>query len=181
MLNFTEIGGALAISPHFLGSNPGRSELDGKVVEPLADEQRLARSLAQSLAGSQRARAVLDQPVPQDVLWGPGQTRLFKEDGISLAELDEAGTQLADALIECYVGRFEGPAFEWAREHFANRKETHFLWIGSTEPGKPHYYRLVSRSRVIEYVNVQNDANHVHTLWRELTADFGGEFVGGGK
>ncbi|NUP96622.1 MAG: DUF3500 domain-containing protein [Planctomycetaceae bacterium] len=178
VLHFTELGNALAITPHFLGSNPARSERDGKVVEPLAEEQALARKLVQSLTGSLRDRAVLDQPVPQDVLLTPGKIERFDDDeGISLAELDEAQAKLADALIESYVGRFDGPAFEWAREQFSNRGTVRFLWLGSTEPGKPHYYRLHSAGRSIEYVNIQNDTNHVHTLWREFGADFGDEAV----
>ncbi|MCY3003987.1 MAG: DUF3500 domain-containing protein [Planctomycetota bacterium] len=178
VLHFTELGGALAITPQFLGTNPARSERDGKVVEPLAEEQALARKLAQSLTGSLRDRAIVDAPVPQDVLRKPGETVNFDlGEGIALRELDEAGRKLADALLDAYVGRFDGAALASAQAKLADRGALRFLWIGSTEPGKPHYYRIHCRERSIEYVNIQNDANHVHTLWRELDGDFGGEAV----
>ncbi|MFN9943266.1 MAG: DUF3500 domain-containing protein [bacterium] len=31
----------------------------------------------------------------------------------------------------------------------------------------------------LEYQNSQNDANHVHTLWRERAGDFGGTRAAG--
>ncbi len=178
VLNFTEVGRALAITPQFLGSNPARSERDGKVVEPLAEEQALARQLAQSLTGSLRSRGVSHAPVPQDVLQKPGETVTFDPgEGVALGELDEAGRKLADALLDTYVGRLDGAALESARERLADRDKLRFLWIGSTEAGRPHYYRFHSRTLSLEYQNSQNDANHVHTLWRELDRDFGGENV----
>lgn len=180
VLHFTEVGNTLAITPHFLGTNPARSESGGKVIEPLADEQALARKLAQSLTGSLRDRAVIDAPVPQDVLRTPGENVVFDPgEGLALAELDEAGRKLADALLESYVGRFEGPALASARERTADRGALRFLWIGSTDAGRPHYYRIHSPTLSIEYQNGQNDANHVHTLWRELERDFGGEKAAG--
>ncbi len=48
-------------------------------------------------------------------------------------------------------------------------------WAGVRvqEIGKAHYYRIHSPVILIEYDNSQNDANHVHTVIRDLTDDFG--------
>ena len=43
------------------------------------------------------------------------------------------------------------------------------------EPGLGHYYRVHAPSFLIEYDNTQNDANHVHSVWRDLENDFGGD------
>jgi hypothetical protein len=48
-----------------------------------------------------------------------------------------------------------------------------FAWAGSTERGSAHYYRIVGPTILIEYDNTQNNANHVHTVVRDLTNDFG--------
>jgi len=51
--------------------------------------------------------------------------------------------------------------------------ELHFAWAGSIEPGEGHYSRVHGPTVPIEYDNTQNDANHVQSVWRDLTDDFG--------
>ena len=53
-----------------------------------------------------------------------------------------------------------------------------FAWLGGTEPGEHHYYRIQSDTFVIEFVNSRNDANHVHAVWREFDGDFGADLLG---
>jgi len=52
-----------------------------------------------------------------------------------------------------------------------------FAWAGSQQPGlgNPHYYRIHGPTIIIEYDNTQNNANHVHTVLRDLKNDFGGD------
>ena len=52
-----------------------------------------------------------------------------------------------------------------------------FAWAGGTEPGQPHYYRVQGGDLLVEYDNTQNDANHVHSVWRLIRADFGGDVL----
>ncbi len=54
-----------------------------------------------------------------------------------------------------------------------------FSWAGAQEPmiGKPHYYRVQGPTIIIEYDNSQNNANHVHTVIRDLKRDFGGDVL----
>lgn len=56
-------------------------------------------------------------------------------------------------------------------------KALRFAWLGSIEPGKPHYYRIQGGDFVFEYDNVQDDANHIHTVWRDREADFGEDLL----
>jgi len=53
----------------------------------------------------------------------------------------------------------------------------HFAWAGSVNPGKGHYYRLHGPSFLIEYDNTQNNANHIHTVWRDLKDDWGDDLL----
>ena len=55
--------------------------------------------------------------------------------------------------------------------------EIHFAWVGSHTPGKAHYCRLHGPNFIIEYDNTQNQANHVHTVWRDRDNDFGGDIL----
>jgi hypothetical protein len=41
--------------------------------------------------------------------------------------------------------------------------------------GKGTYYRIQGPTILIEYDNTQNNANHVHTVIRDLQHDFGGD------
>ena len=45
--------------------------------------------------------------------------------------------------------------------------------MGSLDEGEPHYYRVQGPTFLIEYDNVQNGANHVHSVWRDFDGDFG--------
>ena len=41
--------------------------------------------------------------------------------------------------------------------------------------GKGTYYRIQGPTVLIEYDNTQNNANHVHSVIRDLKHDFGGD------
>ncbi|MHB8619294.1 MAG: DUF3500 domain-containing protein, partial [Chloroflexota bacterium] len=48
-----------------------------------------------------------------------------------------------------------------------------FAWAGSEHPGQAHYYAIKGSSFLIEYENLPNEANHIHTVWRNAAADWG--------
>ena len=60
----------------------------------------------------------------------------------------------------------------------ADLDELSFAWAGGVEPGQPHYYRVQGRRLLAEYDNTQRGVNHVHTVWRDLESDFGGDVLG---
>ena len=80
-------------------------------------------------------------------------------------------------LIELYVGRFAPPPPKsvLARMDRAGFGKVHFAWAGGIESGQKHYYRVHGPTLLIEYDNTQNDGNHIHTVYRDLERDFGGD------
>ena len=51
-----------------------------------------------------------------------------------------------------------------------------FLWAGSQQAdGKPYYYRIQGPTIIIEFDNSQGNANHIHSVVRDLKNDFGGD------
>ena len=52
-----------------------------------------------------------------------------------------------------------------------------FAWAGEAERGKKHYYRVQGPTFLIEYDNTQNDANHIHSVWRDFNGDFGRDLL----
>jgi hypothetical protein len=83
-------------------------------------------------------------------------------------------------LIREYVGRHrpDVAAEDIRKLETAGLEKVHFAWAGGFERGEPHYYRVQSGSFVLEYDNVQNGANHVHSLWRDFDHEFGADLLG---
>ena len=79
-------------------------------------------------------------------------------------------SHLGDVLIR--VEDFPDRETERARIRDAGLEHIHFGWAGSTEPRRPHYYRLHGPNLLIEYDNTQNDANHIHSVWHDPGHDF---------
>ncbi len=57
------------------------------------------------------------------------------------------------------------------------KKYVHFAWAGSRERKRPHYYRIHGPGFLIEYDNTQNNANHIHSVWRDLRDDWGEDLL----
>ena len=67
-----------------------------------------------------------------------------------------------------------------ARNHLKseNWNDITFSWAGKMKKLTPHYYRIQGKSFLIEYDNSQNNANHIHVVWREFKGDFGRDLIG---
>jgi len=48
-----------------------------------------------------------------------------------------------------------------------------FAWAGTTDSKGAYYFRLHGPITLVEFDNTQDDANHIHSLWRDLAADWG--------
>lgn len=177
-LNFTLVDGrAVTVTPTMFGSNPGevrQGALQGLRV--LGSEEDLGRSLASSLSEQQRDKAFLKGAVPGDVLLGPERkaTRLSPA-GISATELAEDQRRILKELVIEYVRRYRAEVAdeELRRIAEAGGERLFFAWAGGLERGQPHYYRVQGQTFILEYDNTQNDANHIHTVWRDTERDFG--------
>ena len=181
-LNITvQDGEVISTSPMFMGANPARVR-DGaqEGMQVLEDEQELARRLLHMFDDEQlEVVAYADEP-PEDietreiVQVEPGPPR-----GLSVREMTEAQADLLIQLVEEYAYRIrpELADAELAEIRRAGVEEIHFGWAGGDEFGEPHYYRVQGPTFLIEYDNRQNGANHIHSVWRDLTGDFGQDLL----
>lgn len=55
--------------------------------------------------------------------------------------------------------------------------DLHFAWAGATTIDRPHYFRLQGPATLVEFDNAEDDANHVHSVWRDPTNDFGADLL----
>ncbi len=95
--------------------------------------------------------------------------------GIEAQDLSAAQRQRLQALVRQYLVRLpdELAMAEEARIGDLAAQPLHFAWAGSPHRGDAHYYRIQSPGVLIEYDNYQNDANHIHSVWRDPQNDFG--------
>lgn len=56
-------------------------------------------------------------------------------------------------------------------------RNVYFAWAGGIKPGDPHYYRVQTPSFLIELDDTQDNANHIHSVWRDFNGDFGGDLL----
>jgi hypothetical protein len=59
----------------------------------------------------------------------------------------------------------------------AGIRKLSFAWAGSEQRGEGHYYRVQGPTFILEYDNTQNDANHVHVVWRDFQNDLGRDLL----
>lgn len=175
-------GQVVGSAPSFLGSNPatvpagpsaGKRAIDG--------EEMLARALLGSLSAAQRQIAVFDPVAPPDILSGIGRRADLGDipTGIRFDQLEAAQRDGLERLIRHYLERADAEVAtaEWARIRSAGLDDLTFAWAGPEQPGHGHYYAIRGPSLLIEYDNTQNDANHIHAVWRDLANDWGEDLL----
>jgi hypothetical protein len=182
-VHVTVAGGAvIGTTPSFLGANPAtvpHGPLAGQRTLP--GEEDAARRLLSVLTVAERSIAIVDGTAPADILTGTGRHADVNAVPIGIRHADVARTGQAalEQLIRHYVDRYptEVAARAWDRMIAAGLGDVVFAWFGPDEPGRGHYYAVRGPTFVIEYDNTQNDANHVHSVWRELANDWGEDLL----
>ena len=181
-VNYTEIGRAVqVVSPVFFGANPAKV-LSGPHagLRILAAEEDLARELVKMLDPRQRAVAVFSDTAFADMeTRNDPKARALKLEGLRAADMTAAQRAQLRRLVELYAGRASATARAHALRDVEDGGfgELRFAWAGGTEVGQPHYYRIHGPTILVEYDNQQNNANHIHTVWRDLRHDFGGDLL----
>ena len=175
-------GQVVGSAPSFLGANPAVVPLGPTAgARALTGEEDLARSLLAGLSGTARRAAIVDDVAPADILSGNGPRALVASipTGVRYAELDVTGREAFERLVRHYVERArpELAAREWDRIRSAGLDDMTFAWAGPDEPGRGHYYAVRGPLLLIEYDNTQNDANHIHAVWRDLANDWGEDLL----
>ncbi|MDL5512751.1 DUF3500 domain-containing protein [Arenibacter sp. M-2] len=177
-LNFTSTHGAISSStPTFFGTNPGivrSTEYKGKEV--LKKEAELGFSLVNSMTQEQLKTTLYTDVAPSDIISLTKRKAASVEPmGISYSELSQIQKNTMMKLVDLYIENYESDFAAGFKDKIykAGIENLTFAWAGSLQPGKGHYFRIQGPSLLIEYDNTQNNANHVHTVVRDLTNDYG--------
>ncbi len=180
-LNFTAADDAApSMTPSFFGTNPGEVREGPRTgTRILSNEEELGRALVKSLNAEQKKAAILPIEAPKEIINDPKRTDLTKPEGVAQSALTAEQSAQLVALIKVYLDRHrpDVATADWAKIEKAGLGKIQFAWAGGLERGEPHYYRVQGTTFILEYDNTQNDANHVHSIWRDLEHDFGGDLL----
>jgi hypothetical protein len=181
-VNVTDLGPhGQIVAPLFMGANPARVPGGPKAGRRLlAAEEDLAFELLRMLDPRQRARATIAAQTFGDIVTRSDPTvKPMALAGLPAAEMTIAQQQQLRRLLELYAGRMaDSSAYRQLRRiEDAGFERLHFAWAGAHQPRSPHYYRIHGPTVLVEYDNTQGGANHIHTVWRDLENDFGGDLL----
>lgn len=180
-INDGSVGGQVASSPMFLGSNPAETR-DGQFAgrRPLHEEEDRARRLVATLSPDQLRAALINAVAPTDILtMNKNDITPLPDEGILYSALQPAQQDMLRQVIAAYTETMEADV---AAERMkvatgAGLDKLRFAWAGSTDKGQKHYYRIQGQTFLIEFDNTQNDGNHVHSVWRDFNGDFGRDIL----
>lgn len=171
------VAGRISVTPFFVGAHPATVR-DGpnRGFRLLGTSEDLARQIMAGLTDRQRQAALIANRSFGEIVASPQRERdLGDPRGLLLADLDGAQRNLVEALMDRFLGTL-APDLVAAQKRRALEQGIaafRFAWAGSLTPGEAHYFRIHGPVTVIEHDNTQNGANHIHAVWRDLTADFG--------
>ena len=180
-LNFTVSNNIISMTPRFLGASPAIvQEGKHKGLRTLSNEEDLGLSLINSMDTNQKHTTIF-----QDTTFGEIVTKTdtkvapFKPVGIKLSALNNTQQSILLSLIDEYLKTMP---IKLASERMAKLEQEefndiYFGWAGATKLGEPHYYRIQGKTFLIEFDNTQNNANHIHSVWRDFDGDFGEDLI----
>ena len=177
-INVTIVGRNNVITPSLPAAQPARYMLNGQTIRPLGKENDKSFALIGTLNAEQRKQAILNYQV-RDLVLGPGEDgKMIQPEGIVATALNDTQQTLLLDLAHEWVGILndEGAAARMA-EIRSNLPRTYFAWSGATENGGIAYFRIQGPTVLIEYAPQQGDLDHIHTIYRDPTNDYGAKLV----
>tara|TARA_B110000438_G_scaffold30148_1_gene29347 strand:- start:6074 stop:7069 length:996 start_codon:yes stop_codon:yes gene_type:complete len=172
----------ISMHPLFFGANPARVvEGPHKGFRALAPEEDQARKLIKSLSSEKQSKAIITNEAHSDIL--TANYRTFDpsnfDQGLKFSEMTDQERNSLLELINVYVKRYNKSfADSYLKKIISiGFENTKFSWAGSTEISKGHYYTIKHDAFLIEYDNVQNGANHIHSVLRDFKGDYGEDIL----
>lgn len=178
-LNFaSKEGKIISATPSFFGSNPGIVPPDIRIQpgkQVLKQETELGFALIKSLQPEQLKIARFAETAPEEIFSGNlRKATSLEPKGIAFSTLSTDQQEIFLQLLNVFVKNYE---FGFSKTLMTKIKKAgldnlYFAWAGGFTYGEPHYYRIQGPMLLVEYDNTQTNANHVHSVVRDLTNDF---------
>ncbi|MDA0769005.1 MAG: DUF3500 domain-containing protein [Chloroflexi bacterium] len=171
----------IASTPFFFGANPAevpKGPKQGQRVLHVREDTGF--ELLNSLDASQRVRAIVHEKAPWDIYtYNATRPSLPEGEGLPASEMTGSQREILMSLIAEYVNQVRG---EFADQKMAEIQKKgiddfFFSWHGGTTRADKHYYRIHGGTFVVEFDNFQNDANHIHSVIRDVNNDFANDVI----
>jgi hypothetical protein len=177
-INVTVVGPNTVMTPSLPAAQPAKYTLNGQTIRPLGHENDKGFALINALNAAQQKRAILNYQV-MDLVLGPGEDgKIIQPEGILASELDARQQAMLLDVVHEWVGILnDEAASEKMAEIKADLPKTYFAWSGATQNGGLAYYRIQGPTVIIEYAPQQGDLDHIHTIYRDPTNDYGAKLV----
>jgi hypothetical protein len=179
--NYTVTNGQVVNGPSFFGSNPAEvRQGPRKGLRVLSAEDNMGFELLGTLDEPLRKTAIVEAKAYSDILTAASRKAALagQPSGLSAAAMNSRQFDALRALAELYARNLPD---ELARHRLGQidraGRDVFFAWAGGTNPGDPHYYRIQTSAFLIEFDDTQDNANHIHSVWRDLRNDFGGDLL----
>ena len=179
--NYTLVDGKVIDGPSFFGSNPAEIQQGPrKGLRTLAKEDDLGIELIHALDEQQQKIAIVDPTAYKDILTAASRRAALRgqPSGLSASKMNAKQFEALMTLMEEYARNVPDELAE-SRIAQINKvgREIYFAWSGGVNRGDPRYYRVQTSSFLIELDDTQDDANHIHSVWRDFTGDFGEDLL----
>lgn len=180
-LNFTISGNNTAITPRFFGSNPATITSGTRKGERTLDkEDDSGIELVNALDVKQKQKAIFKaEPFKDIITKNDTKVEALAPVGISFKNLNKTQQALLLKLINVHIESMPKKlaAIRMKSIKKENLDNIYFGWAGATQVNKPHYYRIQGKSFLVEFDNLQNNAKHIHVVWRDFNGDFGRDLI----
>ena len=164
------------MTPFFFGVNPAEvRQGDKKGLRVLGQREDLGLELAASLDAGQRAKAIIHDQAPWDIIsYNSTKMPIHVDEGLLGSQLSGTQKEIMMSLIAEYANQVHPDLAQGKLAAIAKQGLDDFrlVWAGATDRSRDHYYRIHGGDFVIEFDNTQNSANHIHSVWRDVQNDF---------
>ncbi len=179
--NYTVKNGQVVDGPSFFGSNPAEvKQGPRKGLRALAHEDDQGFEVIHALDGPLQKAAIVDSKAYNEILTTNTRTAALKgqPSGLSASKMNARQFDALRALTELYAHNLPDDIAQRRIDQISKAgRNAWFAWAGGTKPGDPHYYRVQTPSFMIEFDMTQDNANHIHSVWRDFNGDFGGDLL----
>ena len=179
--NFTVVNGKVIDGPSFFGANPAEvRQGPRKGLRTLVGEDDIGIDLIHALDEQQQKVAIVDPKAYADILTSASRKAALQgqPSGLSASNMIANQFDALMALMEVYARNVSDELAEGRTEQINKAgRNIYFAWSGSINSNEPHYYRVQTPSFLIELDDTQDDANHIHSVWRDFSGDFGKDLL----
>jgi hypothetical protein len=176
-LNFSiQDGVVVSSTPEMFGANPALIDAGpGRQLRILAGREDIARQILKACSDNQKKKMWISETAPDDIRGGGvAQPIVDGAVGLRYAEMSPEQQKLFKDLMGEYLSAMPAQVVRDRMKAIekSGMDDIRMGWWGDSEVNKRHHYVIQGASFIIEYNNTQNDANHVHAIWRNVGGDF---------